>query len=93
MLLKGLSVCVATLEGVERHAPTDQNDDRQWRQVERTYVAPCVATTSRQRPDPQIRDIPTSAQVVNPNRIDDQRAVTVGVALRKSSGIQVSGRR
>jgi iron complex outermembrane receptor protein len=54
---------------------------------ERSYVATCVSTTSRQ-PDTPIRDIPSSTQVITRPLIDDQKALTVGDALRNVSGVQ-----
>ncbi len=52
-----------------------------------SYVATCVSTTSRQ-PDTPIGDIPYSAQVITRPAIDDQKALTVGDALRNVSGVQ-----
>lgn len=54
---------------------------------EQEYVAACVSTTSRQ-PDTPIRDIPSSAHVITRPVIDDQKALTVGDALRNVSGVQ-----
>ena len=54
---------------------------------ERSYVATCVSTASRQ-PDTPIRDIPSSTQVITRPLIDDQKALTVGDALRNVSGVQ-----
>lgn len=54
---------------------------------ERSYVATCASMTSRQ-PDTPIRDIPSSTQVITRPVIEDQRALTVGEALRNVSGVQ-----
>ena len=54
---------------------------------EHGYVATCVSTTSRQ-PDTPIRDIPYSTQVIARPVIDDQKALTVGDALRNVSGVE-----
>jgi iron complex outermembrane receptor protein len=54
---------------------------------ERSYVATCVSTFSRQ-PDTPIHDMPSSTQVITRPVIDDQKALTVGDALRNVSGVQ-----
>lgn len=56
-----------------------------------TYTASCISMGSRQ-PDTPIRDVPSSAQVITRPLIDDQRALTVGDALRNVSGVQGGGR-
>lgn len=56
---------------------------------EHSYVATCVSTASRQ-PDTPIRDTPYSAQIITRQLIEDQRALTVGDALRNVSGVQGS---
>ncbi|GMV51101.1 hypothetical protein FBQ96_05570 [Nitrospirales bacterium NOB] len=54
---------------------------------ERSYVTTCVSTMSRD-PDTPIRDIPSSTQVITRPVIEDQKALTVGDALRNVSGVQ-----
>jgi len=50
-------------------------------------VTTCVSTMSRD-PDTPIRDIPSSTQVITRPVIEDQKALTVGDALRNVSGVQ-----
>ncbi|MCC2642998.1 MAG: Ferrichrome iron receptor [Nitrospira sp.] len=54
---------------------------------ERSYVAVCASTMSRQ-PDTPIRDIPSSTHVITRPVIEDQKALTIGDALRNISGVQ-----
>lgn len=54
---------------------------------ERSYVAVCASMTSRE-PDTPIRDIPSSTHVITRPVIEDQKALTIGEALRNVSGVQ-----
>ncbi|HAP39995.1 MAG TPA: hypothetical protein DCQ94_09575 [Nitrospira sp.] len=60
--------------------------------TERSYFEPCVTSTTRQSDTP-IKDLPGSAQVINRDLLDDQRALTLGDALRNVSGVQGGGGR
>jgi len=54
---------------------------------ERTYVEPCLSTTTR-NPDTPTKDVPNSVQVINRDLMDDQKALRVEDALRNVSGVQ-----
>lgn len=54
---------------------------------DRSYVETCTSATSRD-PNTPVRDIPGSTQIINRQLIEDQRALTVGDALRNVSGVQ-----
>jgi len=54
--------------------------------AEHSYVATCATTT--RYPDTPIQDSPFSTQVITRPVIDDQKALTVGDALRNVSGVQ-----
>ena len=81
----------ATIERIS--APFQTMPSARGKKTERTYVEPCASTLSR-NPDMPIRDVPSSVHVVNRGLMDDQRALTIGDALRNVSGVQGSrGRR
>ncbi|GKS56762.1 hypothetical protein YTPLAS18_02890 [Nitrospira sp.] len=45
-------------------------------------------TAISREPDTPIRDVPGSAQILNRQVIEDQRALRLGDALRNASGVQ-----
>lgn len=95
ILSLGLAGCTATNErppqqtlAAEERQPAAFPDQRcQAASRDRGYVEPCVSVNSRD-PNTPVRDIPGSSQVINRQLIEDQRALTVGDALRNVSGLQ-----
>lgn len=90
MLLSALTGCAASLG--QSNQPVAGHDLCSKPQTERTYFEPCITSTSRQ-PETPIKDVPGSAQVINRELMEDQRALTLGDALRNVSGVQGGGGR
>lgn len=95
ILSLGLAGCTAanerpstqTLAAEERQPASSPDQGCQAADRDRSYVEPCVSVSSRD-PNTPVRDIPGSTQVINRQLIEDQRALTVGDALRNVSGVQ-----
>ena len=95
LLCSGLAGCATpqqtsenTLSVAEQkeHTAVTGNSCPQAKQ-ERSYVEHCTSSTSRD-PNTPIHDIPGSVQIINRDLIDDQKALTIGDALRNVSGVQ-----
>ncbi len=88
LLAAGLTSC-ASIQAEREISASEPSAPRVCDQParDRSYVAACVSTMSRESDTP-IRDIPYSAQVITRPVIEDQKALTVGDALRNVSGVQ-----
>jgi iron complex outermembrane receptor protein len=95
ILSLGLAGCATTPEipheqasAVEEQRPAASPDHRcPPVNKDRSNVEPCVSVSSRD-PNTPVRDTPGSTQIINRQLIEDQRALTVGDALRNVSGVQ-----